>query len=219
MSRDDAIRMALDALECMSSWAQKVCLKPCFVPCDCLDRGKSYLPETEAAISALRAALAEPNEYTVKSNGKKSAVLTAMMNSRTKREAALAEADEPVAWRWGYRSITTGQVEWMGVRTNNPKHDPDVVCEPLYTNPPRREPLTPVAWMKIEDPWGGNEAHFSRDEQVGWTALYTRPPRREPLTEEELFDIYDEGGWQVAIGDFRHIAHAIERAHGIGGDE
>ena len=40
----------------------------------------------EQADEALRAALAEPAEYTVEVNGKRSAVLTALMNSRTKAE-------------------------------------------------------------------------------------------------------------------------------------
>jgi len=86
------------------------------------------------------------------------------------------------------------------------------------------EPDEPVAWMKIEDPWGGNEAHFSRDEQVGWTALYTHPPRREPLTAEAFHALWRDslekwrkvGGWSMAA---EMMGRAIERAHGIGGDE
>ena len=81
-------------------------------------------------------------------------------------------------------------------------------------------PREPVAWMKIEDPWGGNEAHFSRDEQVGWTALYTHPPRREPLAEEEVRRLYREAWTPESEADeVLAFARAIERAHGIGGDE
>jgi len=83
----------------------------------------------------------------------------------------------------------------------------------------RAEAEEPVAWMKIEDPWGGNEAHFSRDEQVGWTALYTHPPRREPLTEEGVRRLYREA-WtpESEANEVLAFARAIERAHGIGGE-
>jgi hypothetical protein len=74
----------------------------------------------------------------------------------------------------------------------------------------------PVAWMKIEDPWGGNEAHFSRDEQVGWTALYTHPPHRAPLTKSEVRRLY-QGAWTPSneADEVMAFARAVERAHGI----
>ena len=76
----------------------------------------------------------------------------------------------------------------------------------------------PVAWMDRDGDI------YPMPETEGWrpphTLLYTHPPQRKPLTDEELVDIVgncasDSGGW------FRYhaFARAIERAHGIGGEE
>lgn len=104
MNRDDVLRMALEAgfayrpedehvfaavvagLERFAALVAAHEREECAKVCD---------SKATPTITALRAALAEPAEYAVECNGKKSAVLTAMMNGRTKREAALAEADEP----------------------------------------------------------------------------------------------------------------------------
>lgn len=46
---------------------------------------------------------------------------------------------EPVAWRWGYRSVTTGEMDWRGY-VEIPAHpnlrSPEIIMEPLYTAPP-----------------------------------------------------------------------------------
>ena len=46
--------------------------------------------------------------------------------------------------------------------------------------------------------------------------LYTAPPQRKPLTEEEIEDFYFNN---FSIGELKAFARAIERAHGIGGQD
>jgi len=104
---------------------------------DTYNRLVAELAAKDAELAALRAALAEPDEYTVECNGKKSSVLTAMMNGRAKREAALAETDEPVA----YLDEGLGAFYWPKEYEKLPHKD----FVPLYTHPPRREPLV---WRK-----------------------------------------------------------------------
>ena len=48
------------------------------------------------------------------------------------------------------------------------------------------------------------------------TPLYTTPPQRKPLTEEEIDSIWDS---EKAFADIYAIVRAIERAHGIGGQQ
>jgi hypothetical protein len=59
--------------------------------------------------------------------------------------AALAEPVEPVAWRWGYRSVTTGEMDWRGyveIAAHPNLRSPAIIMEPLFTTPPQRKPLT-----------------------------------------------------------------------------
>ena len=51
--------------------------------------------------------------------------------------------------------------------------------------------------------------------------LYTAPPKRKPLTDDDI-DALRQGEQRlnfVTLREFRVIARAIERAHGIGGEE
>ena len=64
-------------------------------------------------------------------------------------EAALREQPEPepepVAWRWGYRSVTTGEMDWRGyveIAAHPNLRSPEIIMQPLYTHPPQRKPLT-----------------------------------------------------------------------------
>jgi hypothetical protein len=53
------------------------------------------------------------------------------------------------------------------------------------------------------------------------TPLYADPPKRKPLTDEDI-DALRQGEQRlnfVTLREFRVIARAIERAHGIGGGE
>ena len=88
----------------------------------------------------------------------------------------------------------------------------------------------PVAWRfearHIDSAWAaavtmkhpGPEGKYMRNVKP----LYTAPPQRKPLTDEEISNIWD--GHIVPIFGKNGInpivfARAIERAHGIGGDE
>jgi len=69
-----------------------------------------------------------------------------LMEENAALRAALAEpVQEPVAWRWGYRSVTTGEMDWRGyveIAADPNLRSPAIIMEPLYTAPPQRKPLT-----------------------------------------------------------------------------
>jgi hypothetical protein len=78
------------------------------------------------------------------------------------------------------------------------------------------EKQEPVAWQWL------NTAHFRKKlpkdaERGAWNALYIAPPQRYPLTEEEIARACLPLG--AAMLSFTEVARAIERAHGIGGEE
>jgi hypothetical protein len=86
------------------------------------------------AITALRDALAEPVEYAVEPNGKRSPLLTHMMNKRTKEEGSALTEEKPVAY-W----IPKAEQFCFASPTGRPFAK---AWEPLYTAPPQRKPLT-----------------------------------------------------------------------------
>lgn len=51
------------------------------------------------------------------------------------------------------------------------------------------------------------------------TPLYTAPPKREPLTDDEIRRIDDATPFHEDVEWEVRFARAIERAHGIGGEE
>ena len=83
---------------------------------------------------------------------------------------------------------------------------------------PVQEPVQePVAWLRLRDGKlarndGGN---FGND----WMPLYTAPPQRKPLTEEEIQDCFYAARNAKLGSVVVEIARAIERAHGIGGQD
>lgn len=93
--------------------------------------------------------------------------------------AALAEADEPVAWF---------ESPYGEVRVN-----------PLYKF---QFPSSLLSWQ---------------------IPLYTHPPRREPLTDEAIRELWSWASTheaeKAATTQQHAFARAVERAHGIGGDE
>lgn len=59
---------------------------------------------------------------------------------------------EPVAWMWGYRSVTTGEMDWRGyveIAAHPNLRSPAIIMEPLYTHPPQRKPLTKESLLYI----------------------------------------------------------------------
>ena len=79
----------------------------------------------------------------------------------------------------------------------------------------------PVAWMDREGDL------YKMPEIEGWapphTMLYTAPPQRKPLSEENIRALYDQhAAYQEEgpeVSGWWDFARAIERAHGIGGQE
>jgi len=90
-----------------------------------------------------------------------------------------------------------------------------------YTRRPRQLPKEdeqePVAWKVLEDT---GVSYLSSEPPhpsvvAACRPLYTAPPQRKPLTDEALMALVD-----ATIKDGRcEFARAIERAHGIGGEE
>ena len=81
----------------------------------------------------------------------------------------------------------------------------------------------PIAWMVYTQ--DGTSA-FVTDNPKDFTdthralPLYTPPPppQRKPLTEEQIKPIFDQ--WKILYGGYTiDLIRAIERAHGIGGEE
>ena len=76
----------------------------------------------------------------------------------------------------------------------------------------------PVAYRHLhEDGWEYHDAPTGED-CAECQALYTAPPQRKPLTDEEIIDATEHIDTS-RNGYFIHIARAVERAHGITGDE
>tara|TARA_R110000868_G_scaffold284131_1_gene544610 strand:+ start:1522 stop:2073 length:552 start_codon:yes stop_codon:yes gene_type:complete len=146
------------------------------------------------ATEALRAALAEPVEYAVEPNGKRSPLLTHMMNKRTKEDTTLAEpVQEPVA-----HSVVAGALfDFMGWLTSRRER---IVLSSADNASPAVEAITEFAKMR----------GLSLDDAKvqDWN---TAPPQRKPLTDEEMKRVCVEA-WSF---DPYEIARAIERAHGI----
>ena len=78
----------------------------------------------------------------------------------------------------------------------------------------------PVAWMvKLHD---GNQfvydkrmlEHIDSDIHATRQPLYTAPPQRKPIDDKTLWEM-----WVESPSDVLRFARAIERAHGIGGEE
>jgi hypothetical protein len=61
-----------------------------------------------------------------------------------------------------------------------------------------------------------NPADFTGDHRA--LPLYTSPPAREPLTEDEI-ELLIQTYSGYCRDDFASVARAIERAHGIGGND
>ena len=94
---------------------------------------------------------------------------------------------EPVAWRWGYRSVTTGEMDWRGyveIAAHPNLRSPAIIMQPLYTAPPQRLPLT--------------------EEEIEVLEAKYAPPVHPNFSEND---------------DWLAFARAVERAHGIGGEE
>jgi hypothetical protein len=112
-----------------------------------------FAGETEAA---LRAALAETQEPDLWSAGYEAGYAAGMA------ERPAEPVQEPVAWRWGYRSVTTGEMDWRGyveIAAHPNLRSPAIIMEPLYAVPPQRKPLlaSEIVTMYDESPKGDSD--------------------------------------------------------------
>lgn len=143
----------------------------------------------------------------------------------------------PIAWM-----VYTLDGKSAFVTDNPADFTQDHQALPLYTTPPQRQPESePVVWQfrmrpdwvldkDFWEPWTNCTKEQAADYQRvphlhDWTyesrALYTTPPQRKPLTEEEIALLLTQSaGVDLKLngGDLL-FARAIERAHGIGGEE
>ena len=141
-----AAQQALEALELIVQWDEADLIL--------LDH---HIERARGAITALKAALAEPVQKPDLSRCPK---CNGPADNGHDREVppnpyvCTKCMAEPVAWRWGYRSVTTGEMDWRGyveIAAHPNLRSPEIIMEPLYTAPPQRpvEPLTDDAMQKV----------------------------------------------------------------------
>ena len=157
----------------------------------------------DSAVKAIREALAEPDQelefwpgdvLICKEDDSKVTVVNGNRGSLQLMNGKIA-----IAW-----SDTVGgeytieQIKEMFYRTEKPEQKPVAVVtsqtgDPAITMSWQHEPALPIG-----------------------TKLYTTPPARKPLTDEELLSIWRMRDYRGYSFEF---ARAIEKAHGIGGEE
>jgi hypothetical protein len=220
MSLREAAKKALDALEVTEAMLSSMNVTHL-----------SIYGEVDAAITALRAALAEDamkrltDEQQMIERGTKAwadvpdatAWVQEMRGNVPAPTSQESRQVEPVAYIKGY---SKGRCIIEAV-------DPDwllPVGMALYRSPPtisKTETVEPVAWMgRLEGGIEYNPYHkaaLKLPDGVRFD-LYTAPPKRKPLTDEAIHDCFQQKHKDKAT-ERRMIARAIERAHGIGGEE
>ena len=172
-TKDEALQMALDALEYSKSYLDELA--------DVHGTSKKAKPGSTSwnvnrAIKMCREALAQKDEQ------------------------------EPVAWKKRLVEIHDALSYELG--------DTDPHIEDDMTDEEVREEM-PVFWAAKE------VAKLIDD--APWDSLPSASPKRKPLTDEQIMQIGRELGIKCALGGNPNIdfdyARAIERAHGIGGEE
>jgi len=145
------------------------------------------------------------------------------------------ETEEPVAW--GQPDACGNIVETITpddkTHTKAPKGWADIYSVPLYTRPePESEPalLTKEELESIMLDWMNTPKSRNHELYVAVqkavlkkNLIHTRPePSRKPMTEEEIKDLYDQAGhhdFDMVVRSVVEFARAIEKQHGIGGDD
>ena len=97
------------------------------------------------------------------------------------------------------------------------KHIAELISEGLAQ--PEQEPVA----YGYRDARGNIRPLNHYETKMDRIPLYTSPPQRKPLTDEQLVEAYccvNDKEWAIGgMTDARIFARAIERAHGIGGEE
>ena len=187
----------------------------------------SWERRSDLAITALRAALAEPVQIG-------SCIACGNRITGQPEHFVVATASDGVSAPEGY---SPQQVE-----TLHPQKGGDILSPPLADriagilvedhialmeeNKILRERLAepvqePVAWMEPDwlDPDKRNwpSESFTANPVDGWLPVYTAPPQRKPLTEEEILDCWKQA-YEPGRREFDNaarMARAIEAAHEI----
>ena len=128
-------------------------------------------------------------------------------------KAALAEQDEPVAWRYSVQPQVLGDACWALSET---KDVPD--AQPLYTRPaPQRQAeVHPVTGEQLPTSTAG-WLHYVTDRtatawQAGYAQAMKREGQRKPLPKHDQHCVDVPGYGLMAV----KLVRAVERAHGIG---
>ena len=175
----EALRLALEALIEVTGWQWAGPMR--------------VMDEVEDAISAIREALAEPEQ-------KLDSALEALQN----------EMRETIS------KLDPNEMVWI----HQPSGMPPILCKepvvgavPVCATASARKPVgTVTGW------YGGHPVI----EPIGdWipvvgTVLYSAPPARKPLSEQQILELLPDAqhGWTTATYG-KWVARAIERAHGI----
>lgn len=195
MSIYEAAKQALDALEL-----------------GCTDHEGNEIDLVGPAITALRAALAEDvpetnfgNMAQVVDSSKTDHIAGVSNMVATSQESRQVE---PVAYVTGYfdgRCV---------IKTVEPVLLPAGMA--LYRSLPTCQEfrqVEPVGYFSIN-----SYGNWEQNENNTGEPFYAAPPKREPLTDEWIQSLADEFlDWNLA--GIEAFARAIERAHGIGGEE
>lgn len=187
MTKDEAMQMALDALELLSG-AKTV---------------EGIFIYADQEIEALRAALAQHDEQID--------IKGAEMN--TNRSGNLHEVMHQAAWDSATR-VPEGDIRALKHRIHELEGEVIGYKQILDTQP---EPEPVAWAYKVNNTWEQlsfieppNDA-YDDDSLV---PLYTAPPQRKPLSDEQIEDVFFDMG-QYAKVDLKEFARAIEAAHGI----
>lgn len=119
----------------------------------------------ERSIESLRAALAEPT---------------------TEDSSAVEPVQEPVAWRWGYRSVTTGEMDWRGyveIAAHPNLQSPEIIMEPLYTAPPQRKPPATIDEMFDRMDKAPKGVFFGHDPMTIWMEAWRAAEQHHDIKE------------------------------------
>ena len=196
MSKDEALKLALEALEVANS-----CVDGYYIP-----KGKTHLPEIELAITAIKEALMSGTDGAQPEHGWTSERIAGIARLKEAQDKRLAQPEqEPVAWMDDYNACKCPDNEARcfsdKVFRMMQKHTDSLVK--------RQEPVAKVC--------------HDLDGHIGWnpnlkqlpnegTPLYTSPPQREwvGLSDEEIDKIYEAHHNQY--GECESVNFGYERA-------
>ena len=84
----------------------------------------------------------------------------------------------------------------------------------------KADPVARDGWVLRDVYFHDGEPGMHRDPNIhaARQPIYTTPPQRKPLTDEEILKYRHMIDW-TAEWSYINFARAIERAHGIGGEE